>query len=146
VFVKQLLILFVFTFMAYSFADSPFEEKEFKTPLREISIIATDDGFYPNKAIAYKGEKVKFFVTSTTDSGQCFVLQKHEVFVAAEKGKVHESEVILDNAGRFKFYCPANKSHGYLTVFEKFSVEEKPSPARGIASEKPTYWMPRDYD
>lgn len=120
----------------------------FKTPLREISVIVTDDGFYPNKIMAFQGEKVRFYITSTSKKSQCFVLQKHEIFVAAEKGVVNEAEVIVDHPGRFRFYCPSSKFNGHFTVFEKFSSEQEQ--ARGVASESEEgqvkHWIPRDYD
>ncbi len=138
------IIIFVLMFSVTVQADV-FKEKSFKRPTREVSIIITEDGFYPNKVMAFQGEKVRFFVTSTVDDSQCFLLQKHEVFLSAEKGKVNEGETLLDHAGRFKFYCPSSKFEGYLTVFEKFKAEAKQK--RDIASDsKPNYWLPRDYD
>ena len=123
---------------------SNFDEKIFKTPVREYSIIATKSGFYPNKLMGFVGDKIRFFITSTADKEQCFLLQKHNVFLAAQKGKVSEGEINLTIPGRFKFYCPANKHTGYLTVFAKAEKEEEVK--REVASEKPNYWTPRDYD
>jgi hypothetical protein len=144
---KLTLFLILGALTSFSTIAGPFDEKEYKIPLREISIIATKDGFFPNKIMAYQGEKIKFFITSTVETGQCFILQKHEVFISAERGRVSEGETILDNAGRFKFYCPANKSVGYLKVFKKFNAEENSEVKRDIASEKKSsHWMPRDYD
>lgn len=147
-------ILFSFI-LSFAFADEPLIEKDFKkkiykNPLREFSIIVTDDGFYPNKLIAYVGEKVRFFVTSTTKNSQCFVLQKHEVFISAEQGHLNETETTLENPGRYKFYCPTTKHSGYLTVIDKASQAKEA--ARSVASEseekpeRPKYWTPRDYD
>lgn len=125
--------------------EENFKSKTFKKPLREISIIVSDTGFYPSKVMAFQGEKIHFFITSTSKKNQCFILQKHEIFVSAEKGFVNEAEVILDTAGRFKFYCPSSKFTGHLTVIKKFSPKEDQE--RGIASKsKPKYWTPRDYD
>jgi len=140
----MLVLSLIMTFSNSVFAEGPFDEKSFDTPVREISIIATDDGFYPNKVMAFTGEKVKFFITSTSGSKHCFILQKHEVFVAAEKGKINEAHVQLDNPGRFKFYCPSSDFKGHLTVFEKFKNQDQAS--REPASAKPKYWTPRDYD
>ena len=136
--------ILVFSITGTVFATNPFEEKNYKTPVREVSIIATDDGYYPNKVMAFTGEKIKFFITSTSGAKQCFLLQRHEVFVAAEKGKIHEAHVQLDIPGRFKFYCPSTDFKGHLTVIEKFKNEGQGS--REPASVKPKYWTPRDYD
>lgn len=128
--------------------EKDFRKKVYKQPLREFSVIVTDDGFYPNKMMAFVGEKVRFFLTTTSKKSQCFVLQKHEIFISAEKGRLNEAEVVLENPGRYKFYCPASKHEGFLTVTEKFAAQEEP--ARTVASEevsdKPKYWTPRDYD
>jgi plastocyanin len=140
----MVITVLIFSFMSLAHADSPFDEKSYEAPVREISIIATDDGFYPNKVMAFTGEKVKFFITSTSGSKHCFILQKHEVFVAAEKGKINEAHVNLDMPGRFKFYCPSSNYKGHLTVFEKFKQEQ--DTGREPASLKPKYWTPRDYD
>jgi hypothetical protein len=140
------MILLLSCVVSFSAISGPFDEKEYKVPLREISIIATKDGFYPNKIMAYEGEKVKFFITSTVEAGQCFILQKHEVFIAAQRGKINEGEVLMEKAGRFKFYCPANKSVGYLKVFKKFNADENSDVKRDIASKESSHWTPRDYD
>lgn len=135
------LILVSMIFSASIFAQV-YEKKVYKRPLREVSIIVTDDGFYPNKVVAFQGEKLHFFVTSTANAPQCFLLQNHEIFLSAEKGKVNEGDILVDKPGRYRFYCPSTKFEGHLTVIEKFKDE----PKRDIASEKPKYWLPRDYD
>jgi plastocyanin domain-containing protein len=148
--VKNLLVVFsILSICNMAFAQDHLLERNFKKktydfPLREVSIIVTDDGYYPNKIVAFQGERIHFFITSASAKNQCFILQKHEVFVSAEKGTINEAEIIADQAGRFKFYCPSSKFTGHLTVFEKFAAEEEIN--RSIASEKPKYWLPRDYD
>lgn len=125
-----------------STAAEMFGEKMYKSPVREISIIITDDGYYPNKISAFEGEKVRFFVTSTATEKQCFILQRHELFLGVDKGKVNEGEILLDRPGRFKFYCPSNKMQGHLTVIKKtIEIQEAREPA-GVS--KPTYWVPRN--
>ena len=60
---KYFLALFLLS--PGAFADKNiegnFKKKMFKTPLREVSIIVSDDGFYPNKIMAFQGEKVRFY-------------------------------------------------------------------------------------
>ncbi len=138
----------IFTFsISLVYADDLFEKKEFERPLREVSIIVTDTGYYPNKIMAFKGERVRFFVTATGEKSKCFILQKHELFLSADQGRVNEGEVDADKPGRFKFFCPSTKHEGYLTVYEKFKEEVKPEKVkRDVASEKPNYWLPRNYD
>lgn len=128
---------------------------EFKEPLREVSIIATKDGFFPKAVSVHEGERVRFFLTSTHDTPDCFVLQNHKVFLAAEKGKVSEKDVVFNEPGRYKFYCPSSKHSGFVTVIEKVSPQDVHGAhtSRAVAGETskdyddgaPSVWTPKDY-
>lgn len=133
-------------------------EVKLQTPLREVAIIATEEGFYPKQIAVHEGEKVRFFVTSIKDEPDCFVINGHKIFMAATKGKMSEQETIFTEPGRFKFYCPSSKSTGHLTVIDKAEPVEVPTPSlkkqRGLAgdydegeepSNTPSAWTPRDY-
>lgn len=120
-----------------------FKAKKFESPTREFSVIATDSGYFPDRLFAYVGERARFFVTSTGEKPQCFLIKDHQVFLAAEKGKMSEAQVTFKYPGRFEFYCPSTKFKGHITVLE--SPDAKKSAGRKIASEK-TYWTPRDRD
>ena len=141
--------VFKFLILAFLFNLGWAQNKlEFSTPIREVSIIVTQNGYFPRAISVHAGEKVRFFVTSTVDKPDCVVIQQHKLFLAAEKGKVSEKEVLFDEPGRFKFYCPSSKNTGHITVIEKIKPE-KSEPARDIASDytegKPDYWLPKDY-
>jgi plastocyanin len=145
---KNLIFLFIFALLPINTSAEEgevFKEKKFKKPLREYSIIATDKGYYPEKVFAYVGEKVKFFLTSTTDKPQCFLVKDHSIFLGAKKGKVSEGEVSFYTPGRFEFYCPSNSFKGHITVIQRASDKQKEA-SREVASKKPDYWIPRDYD
>lgn len=123
----------------------------FKTPLREISIIVTPEGYYPDKVAVFEGEKVRFFVTSTTTDPHCFVIDKHKIFLGAEKGKMSEGEAIFQTPGKFKFYCPSYKSQGHLTVLSKgrktvTKINKKQKKMRDVAGKAdPALWTPKNY-
>ena len=137
-FISLLVLLCPISSMAFEM----FGEKVFDTPVREISVIITDDGFFPNKISAFEGEKVKFFVTSTAKDKQCFILQRHELFLGVANGAVNEGEVQLDIPGRFRFFCPSHKKQGFLTVIKRqVEVVEAREPA---SVERPRYWTPRN--
>jgi len=113
-----------------------------KPVAREFSVIVTAEGFYPSKITAFQGERVKFYVTSTVEGPDCFLLQGHKVFLAAHKGKLSEAEATLETPGDFSFYCPSTKHSGKLTVIKK----SEPRPQRAIASENdPMLWTPKEY-
>ncbi len=148
---KKIILSILFLVVGFAFAgpnliENDFKAKTFKRPLREISVIVTEDGFFPNKIMAFEGEQVRFYITSTTDKKDCFLLQKHDVFLSAEKGKINEALIEVDGAGRFKFYCPATKHSGFFTVFEKDTPKEEVKRSIASEDEKPKYWIPRDYD
>ena len=111
-------------------------------PTREISVIFTEEGYYPRSISVFEGEKVRFFVTSTTDKPHCFIVESHKVFLSATKGKISESEVTFDKPGTFSFYCPSSKNDGRVVVLET------KKPERAVASEKkdPIQWVPKDYE
>ncbi len=115
--------------------------KKFKAPYREIAIIVTEEGYYPQKISVFQGEKVRFFVTSTTDTPGCLIIPEKEIFLSARKGKVAETEVYFEKDGRFKFYCPSGKMSGHITAIKKESLNKKLK--RSIASQ-PRIWKPRD--
>jgi len=139
------LILMLLPISLMAREGEAFDKKQFKKPTREYSIIATNEGFYPNKVFAYVGEKVKFFVTATSDKPQCFLIKDHEVFVGAKQGEISFGEVTFNTPGRFEYYCPSNSFKGHVTVIEKVG-EKREKRKREIASKKPDYWMPRNYD
>jgi plastocyanin len=143
----SLLFLFVFPISLIAENAMATEEKKvkyYKKPLREFSIILTDEGYYPNRLVTHAGDKVRFFVTSTSSKSECLIVQDHKIFLSANKGEVSEGETTFNEAGKYKFYCPSSKHKGFITVLEKEdNVEEQ---TRKVASDKPNYWLPRDYD
>lgn len=144
---KRIINLFLLAGFPISLWGAPiegFKSKEFETPVREYSVIATKSGYFPDKLFAYVGETARFFVTSTDATPQCFLLKDHKVFLAAEKGKMEEGQVQFKYPGRFEFYCPSTKFKGHITVVERPRPEK--AVKRELASEKKTYWTPRDYD
>lgn len=140
------LVLFLFLFPTLLIAEEPVKDNTEATakappPIREISVIVTKEGYYPKSISVFEGEKVKFFVTSTVEEPGCMIVESHKVFVAANKGKLTESEAVFDKAGEFAFYCPSSKNDGKIVVLKKFV------PKREIASEKkaPDVWTPKEY-
>lgn len=142
-----LIVPILFMGMAWS--------KSFKNPLREISVIVTNEGFYPNKIAVFEGERVRFFVTSTVEEPQCMVIDRHKIFLGAVKGKMSEGEAIFNTPGKYKFYCPSSKAKGSLTVIGKSGktvtkvkkVVTESESKRTVAGkvDDPAFWIPRNY-
>lgn len=110
-------------------------------PVREMAVIVTKEGYYPKTLSVFEGETIKFYVTSTVEDPHCMIVESHKVFLAANKGKVTEAEVLFDKAGEFAFYCPSSKNDGKIVVLKKFT------PKREVASEKSEsmLWTPKEY-
>ncbi|MEC7275486.1 MAG: hypothetical protein VXV96_04125 [Bdellovibrionota bacterium] len=129
----------------YALDEGPYSKpRKFELPQREISIIVTEEGFYPQKISVFKGEKVRFFVTSTTDSKNCFILKGKDLFLSAEKGKISEGTLLFDRKESVEFYCPTSIEKGRLTVLERPQDVKKERAQRTIASERVKIWMPRE--
>ncbi len=122
--------------MNLSFADDK------KPPLREVAVIVTQEGYYPKSISVFQGEKIRFFVTATVENPSCMIVDNHKVFLAANKGKITETEVLFDRSGEFSMYCPGSKNTGKVVVITK------QAPKRDVASEKTgpsMIWMPKEY-
>lgn len=128
---------------AFAIDDAPFfKKKKFISPKRQQSIIVTPEGFYPEQFSVFSGDRVRFFVTATSDSKECFIIKGKEIFLSAEKGKVSEGSVIFNSPGVFQYYCPTNKFRGKITVLER--PEKIRERQREIASETVKVWMPKN--
>lgn len=129
--------IFIFAFITFSVMAKDTVLK----PTREVSVIVTKEGYYPKTLTVFEGEKVKFFVTSTIESPDCFIVESHKVFMSANKGKISEAEAVFDKAGEFAFYCPSSKNDGKIIVMKKASYK------REVASEKvkSMVWTPKEY-
>lgn len=133
------IMIFLFLLSLNTFAQAP---KKAIPPTREIAIIVTKEGYYPKNLSVFEGERVKFFVTSTVEEPNCLIVESHKVFMAANKGKVTEAEVVFENPGNFAFYCPSSKNDGKIAVLKKYI------PKRDIASENGNnakLWVPKEY-
>jgi len=152
---KSLLTLITFTGITLQVALAQVYDhhsfKKFKAPQRDFSIIVSNEGYYPDRMIVFEGEKVRFFVTSTTTDSKCFILENHEVFLPANKGRVSEAEVVLDKAGEYSFYCPSFAHRGKLVVLGEreraqsvVKINRDPASSTSLRQNEQG-WVPREY-
>lgn len=118
--------------------------QELEVPERRVSVIATDTGYYPRELSVFEGEKVQFFVTSTTKAPSCFMIPGLELFMAAQKGEVSEGSAYFNRPGTYEFQCPAGKIKGRITVLERPEKTRERDMKREMASEKMRIWIPRE--
>lgn len=111
-------------------------------PVREISIIASNTGYYPDAPTAFVGERVRFFVTTTTEDKRCLLLPDKNVFLSMEKGKIDEGEFVVMEPGVYKFHCPTGKMHGALTVLQR--PDDKRREIASEAAKRVKIWFPKE--
>ncbi len=128
---------------AYAIQETYYKGNTFDVPYREQAIIVGKEGYYPNRIIVYKGEKVRFFVTSAGVESACFNIPDKNVFSSPTKDKIAETEVFFDKVGVFQFNCPNNTFTGRVMVLEKASDREE-SQRRGLASDLVKVWKPKE--
>lgn len=121
------------------------DAKNYDMPRRELSIIVTDHGYYPDQISVFEGEQVKFFLTSTVKEKGCFIMNTHNVFLSAQKGQVTEGEATFKKAGRYRFYCPTGSMKGHITVLQRKSEQDRKIASVKAEQGKRDTWMPRDH-
>jgi plastocyanin len=129
--------------LEYEFANA----KKLDVPVRELAIIATEEGFYPEAFSIFAGEKIRFFLTTTSNTPSCLIIGEKELYLSATKGNVSEGTAYFEKAGNYKFYCPTNKIKGRLSVIKRPRTAEEILDARSrkIASEnKIKVWYPKE--
>jgi plastocyanin len=119
------------------------KEKKLDVPYREQAIIVTKEGFYPNRLVAYKGEKVHFFVTAVGENSACFNIPSKNVFTTAHQGKIAEAETFFDKAGTYTFNCPNSSFSGRVMIIEK-AADKDETIRRGLASDVIKVWQPKE--
>ena len=116
--------------------------ERFDKPRRELSVILTDHGPYPETLVAYVGERVRFYVTNTAEKGQCFIVKNHTLFLTPKMGEIQTGDLVFNRADEYEFYCPSSPFKGKIVVIDpRKTVKEL---KRAPASTKPKHWIPKD--
>jgi plastocyanin len=125
--------------------------EKFKAPQRDLSIIVGPEGYFPDRIIIFEGEKVRFFVTSTMSESRCFIVENHQVFVPANKGRIAEAEVVFDKAGEYGYFCPSFSHKGKLIVLGEreraqpvVKVNRDPASSSTLR-QNDQGWVPKEY-
>lgn len=128
---------------AYAVEDTYFKNQKLEIPIREVSVIVSKEGFFPNRLVVFRGEKVRFFLTSTIGGAQCFNIPSYNLFVSPAQSKVAEAEVYFDRAGIFPVNCPNNSMNARVVVLER-AEDRKESERRGRVGHPVHIWMPKE--
>jgi plastocyanin len=138
-----LVCLLILSHKSHAIQETYTKEKKLDVPYREQAIIIGKEGFYPNRLTVFKGEKVRFFITSVGVDSACFNIPDKNVFSSPSKDKIAETEVFFDKVGVFQFNCPNNTFTGRVMVLEKASDKQE-SQRRGLASDMVKIWKPKE--
>lgn len=138
-------IFFLSFFFSLATYAAPYEKGQvFENPRRDVSIILTDEGYYPSSLSAFVGEDIRITLTSTSQSAGCLVLDNHKLYMAANRGKLTMDQIRFEKPGVYHFYCPNNKViSGKIIVLEK--KNKAADRKREIASQFKGQWRPSDF-
>jgi len=127
----------------WALEESYNKDVKLDVPYREQAVIVSKDGFFPNRLVVFKGEKVRFFVTAVGLDTACFNIPDKNVYTTAATQKIAEAEAYFDKVGIYQFNCPSNSFTGRVMVLEKASDRDE-SMRRGLASDTVKIWKPKD--
>lgn len=138
---KLLLAITVCLMVSYrAYSDTNlFKAKKF-SPLREHSVVVSKEGYFPESISLFTGETLRLFVTSIDNEKGCLMLPSHELFLAANKGRLTSGEVKFEDPGTYQFFCPNHGIKGQIVVLER---KKESTPKREPAS-LTNVWMPKD--
>lgn len=96
---------------------------ESKKGVQEVSVIAGDLGFFPTTVFVTRDIPVRLFVTGTSDSALCIMMDSFNVRKQVNSRSIEEITFTPNVPGVYRFYCPVNQSEGRLVVKELASVQ-----------------------
>jgi hypothetical protein len=83
---------------------------------QEVSIIASETGFYPATVFLTEGIPARIYITGASAKSQCFMLDQFGVRRQIRNQKIEEITFVPDQAGTFTYNCPMNGAKGNLIV------------------------------
>ena len=98
---------------------SYFNGKKVDPPEREVAVILDRGGYYPKHIVAFKGERLRVFLTTLLPEEGCLNVPAKDVFLTARKGSITEGLFFFDKPGTYKFHCPTGKMEGIITVLAR---------------------------
>lgn len=83
---------------------------------QEVSVIASDMGFFPSRIFVTEGVPVKLFLSTPGQNTLCFMVDQFGVKKGILPGHVEEVSFVPDARGDYRFYCPIKAIEGRITV------------------------------
>jgi plastocyanin len=86
--------------------------------VQEVSIIASDLGYFPKTVFVSRDVPVRMYVTSSSKNTLCIMMDSFQVRRQVKVQKIEEITFIPNMPGKYRFYCPVNGMEGSLVVRE----------------------------
>jgi plastocyanin len=100
--------------------------------VQEVSVIASDLGYFPKTIFVSRDVPVRMFVTSSSKNTLCIMMDSFQVRRQVKSQKIEEITFVPNVPGKYRFYCPVNGMEGSLVVRELSSSfasqDEAPAP------------------
>lgn len=103
--------------------ETPIPQPTLRSTLQEISVIVSDQGFYPERIVLTQGTPVKMYLITPAKVPLCFMVDEWGIRKGVKPGKIEEISFTPDQPGNFRFYCPVKSIEGKITVRELPVVE-----------------------
>ncbi len=84
--------------------------------LQEVSLIATDYGYFPRRIFVTQGIPVKFYLSTPGGRASCFMVDELGVKKGINPGQLDEVTFVAEAAGDYRFHCPLGSIEGVITV------------------------------
>jgi hypothetical protein len=84
--------------------------------VQEVSIIASEHGFFPERVFVTQGIPVRMFLSTAGRGTSCFMVDAFGVRKGINPGNVEEVRFLPEKSGEFRFYCPVGAIEGKMTV------------------------------
>jgi plastocyanin len=86
--------------------------------VQEVSVIASDLGYFPKTVFVSRDVPVRMFVTSSSKNTLCIMMDSFQVRKQIKTQKIEEITFVPTVPGKYRFYCPVNGMEGSLVVKE----------------------------
>lgn len=104
--------------------------------VQEVSVIASDLGYFPKTIFVSRDVPVRMFVTGASKNTLCIMMDSFQVRKQVKSQKIEEITFLPNLPGKYRFYCPVNGMEGNLVVKElsSYAQQEEMTPSYPITS------------
>lgn len=90
--------------------------------VQEVSVIATEQGFFPKILFVTRDIPVRLFITGVSNRSLCILIDTFQIRRQVQSHKIEEIEFLPSTPGTYRFYCPINGMEGTLFVKDVASI------------------------